>query len=141
MQTLPVHAARLARRSLVPFACACGLLLGCSVGPVRPMSSADSLTTDQALDRMQGRWRSTDDDRSVVEIDGDRVTSSYDGEVMDEGTLGFVESCPEGGEGLGFVIGGETGEGLCYYLVEVDEDRLEYSYAARGNTLAYRRIE
>lgn len=129
-------------RRLVVFACLGGLLLGCSSeGAPPPADSTPS--AERALALMQGRWRSTTDASVVLEIDGDGVTTHYDGEPLGEESLAFVDGCPgaPGGEGPFFTLSDETGDALCYHLTAVDDDLLEYTYLARGNTLTYTRIE
>lgn len=145
-----------AGRNLVLLVCAVGASLGCARDKA-PASSElaavsatpESLATtpapsaDEALARMQGRWRSTDDAKVVLEIAGDRVTSRYDGEVVDVSTIAFVASCPRpsGGNGHYFTLRDGVGDELCYHLTVVDDQLLEYSYVVRGSSLGYRRIE
>lgn len=127
-------------RTLAPLSCAVLLvLLGCATTGGSPADLTDRQT---ALDRMQGEWRSTDDPLSVIEISADRMISVYDGEELAVGTIEWVDRCPESvGDGLSFTVGNDEDGVLCYHLLRLDDDRLEYSYSARGNTLSYERVE
>jgi hypothetical protein len=129
-------------RRFVVLVCLGGLLLGCPREDALPPAESTP-SAERALTLMQGSWRSTTDASVVLEIEGDRVTSLYDGEVLQEDSLAFVDGCPgvPGGEGPFFTLSDGGGQALCYHLTVVDDGLLEYTFSARGNTLAYTRIE
>ncbi|WP_375436854.1 hypothetical protein [uncultured Hymenobacter sp.] len=107
-----------------------------------PTSGAPAKSTYQLL---QGKWQSTDDARSVIELKGHAYIDYYGGEPLDTAEFVLAQACPsEAGAGyLGdnerYLV--EPKEAMCWEVVGVDEESLELSYTARGNSLNYRKIK
>jgi hypothetical protein len=112
-----------------------------AAGPAIHQASAGQTT----YQRLQGKWQSTTDARSVIEFKEHQYIDYYDGEKL--GATAFVldRACP-GSAGAGhpgdnekYLV--EPKEDMCWEVIGVDENGLELSYTARGNTLNYRRVK
>jgi hypothetical protein len=95
--------------------------------------------------RLQGKWQSTTDARSVIEIKEHQYIDYYDGKQVGAAAFVLDRACP-GATGAGhpgdnenYLV--EPKEDMCWEIVGVDEVGLELSYTARGNTLNYRRMK
>jgi hypothetical protein len=102
-------------------------------------------TAKTTYQQLQGKWQSTTDARSVIEIKEHQYIDYYDGKQL--GTAAFIldRACP-GAAGAGhpgdnekYLV--EPKEDMCWEIVGVNEAGLELSYTARGNTLNYRRMK
>lgn len=96
------------------------------------------------LDMMQGRWVSSDDPQSVLEIKGSLETRIYGGEVVGTALISFADGCPDGvAMGSTVMVSRELGmppeDALCYAIDRVDGAQLEMMYLPRGNILSYAR--
>lgn len=104
--------------------------------------SATPYAHAERLAAMQGRWTSTDDPKSGVQVDGLIWADLYDGQEMGRSVIDIGESCAEeitdATEILQlYTIGSAEAGWLCYAVLSVTPDRMELSYLARGNTLAF----
>lgn len=101
---------------------------------------------DSAIDKslMQGKWVSAEDEKSFFTLTDDKLTMGYDGVEMTDGVITWVKSCEDSAADADSkyfsVVEGGTNT-MCYYLVSVSKDKLEYSNAARGNTLSFVRAK
>lgn len=91
---------------------------------------------------MQGEWVSVDDAKSRAQVTGLIWTDIYDGEEMGSWVMFIGEGCSDGSTATGtvlelFPIGPQDSATYCYSSLSVDEGRMELTYAARGNTLAF----
>lgn len=92
---------------------------------------------------LQGTWRSVDDAKSMMTIRDTTVTESYLGEEPSVSTLTIVADCTEQAPdraGPSFTFEDEAAGVRCFTLLEATGDYIAYSYAARGNTLAFNRV-
>lgn len=92
---------------------------------------------------LQGTWRSVDDARSMMTIRDTTVTESYLGEEPSVSTLTIVADCNDQAPdpaGPAFTFEDEAAGGRCFTLLESTGDYISYSYAERGNTLAFNRV-
>ena len=101
-----------------------------------PYAHADRLAA------MQGKWTSTDDPKAGVRVDGLIWADVCDGQEMRRSVIDIGDSCAEetteASEILQlFTIGAADAGWLCYSILSVTPDRMELSYLARGNTLAF----
>jgi hypothetical protein len=122
---------------------AAGNSIRSSAPKTAPMAPADSEPTTYQL--LQGKWQSTEDSLSVIEIREHQYIDYYDGKRL--GTAAFIldRTCP-GASGAGhpgdnekFLV--EPEEDMCWAVVSVDAESLELSYTARGNSLNYRKLK
>lgn len=96
-----------------------------------------------AIDKLQGRWRSRSDTSVSIEIQGHRFLSRYNETIVGHGVVTFVNNCEErvhDPQGEFFIVSDEA-DALCYHLTQVGDTLLEYVYLPRGTTLSYERIE
>tara|TARA_R110000787_G_scaffold244521_2_gene350437 strand:+ start:569 stop:961 length:393 start_codon:yes stop_codon:yes gene_type:complete len=92
---------------------------------------------------LQGTWRSVDDAKSMMTIRDTTVTESYLGEEPSVSTLKIVADCNEQAPdpaGPSFTFEDDSVGVRCFTLLDATSDYIAYSYAARGNTLAYNRV-
>ena len=106
----------------------------------QPAEAPAANGTEAAL---QGTWRSVDDARSMMTIRDTTVTESHLGEEPSVSALTAVADCdgqaPDPA-GPSFTFEDEAVGVRCFTLLDVSGDFVSYSYAARGNTLAYNRV-
>lgn len=92
---------------------------------------------------LQGLWRSSDDQKSSLEIIGSELRETYDGQFLSHEFLQISSSCAttlaESGPYLLLTDPENHENPRCFSLIHVDGERLELSYVGRGNTLNYRR--
>ena len=81
------------------------------------------------LEMMQGTWQSLEDPLNVFTISGDKMSSVYNDEPLGDETITVVTDCTA-----------MTPEARCFDIIDAGADRLDYSYSARGNTLAHKRM-
>lgn len=95
------------------------------------------------LDRLQGKWQSTEDSSSVIEIAENTWTDIYDG-AKDTGMhVDVMTACLDQGgtqdnNGNHLQVGGE--DGFCYSVDQINDDTLILMYLPRGNQLSYKRM-
>lgn len=91
---------------------------------------------------LEGTWISTEDSKSVLQVKGNDWTELYEGEKPDTYKFGFGDSClanpnaktnPNGKYITVFDVDGNR----CFFIVSVNDSKLELSYVGRGNTLKY----
>lgn len=125
-------------------------LAACSARPVgmdQAGAGSDPVMADapsvNAVDKLQGRWRSRSDTSISIEIQGHRFLSRYNETIVGSGVVTFVNNCEErlhDPQGEFFTVSDEA-DALCYHLTQVGDTLLEYVYLPRGTTLSYERIE
>ena len=114
-------------------------------GAPKTAATPPGATIKTTYQLLQGKWQSTEDAKSVIELNGHRYIDYYDGKQL--GTAAFVldRACPstpgagQPGDNEKFLV--EPQEDMCWEIVNVDDESLELSYTARGNTLNYRKIK
>jgi len=130
-----------AHMTLNPALClAFGLIGLAACSSPQPAESPAPVGTEAAL---QGTWRSVDDARSMMTIRDTTVTESYLGEEPSVSTLTIVADCNEQAPdpaGPSFTLEDEAVGVRCFTLLDATGDYISYSYAARGNTLAFTRV-
>lgn len=95
------------------------------------------------LDKLQGKWQSTEDSSSVIEIADNTWTDIYDG-AKDTGMhVDVMTACLDQGgtqdnNGNHLQVGGE--DGFCYSVDQINDDTLVLMYLPRGNQLSYKRM-
>jgi len=128
-------------------------LAACSPAPENPPAEpvaaepAPAVQTDEKaslLAMMQGTWQSLEDPMNVFTISGDQMSSVYNDEPIGDETITVVADCtamtPEA-EGMSFTLKGDADDApRCFDIIDAGADRLDYSYSARGNTLAHKRM-
>jgi len=105
------------------------------------LSAGEKETTYQSL---QGKWKSIDDEKSVIQFSGKKQIGIYDGKEVMTGSFKLYETSPVGEEdrenknGKYLVVHDQ--EDLFHYrILELTEKKLTLSYSPRGNTLRYER--
>jgi hypothetical protein len=126
---------------LRPICLALGIisLTACS----KPAVEAPPETPVDVRTALQGTWRSVDDVRSMMTIRDTTVIESYDGEALDTATLKIVADCDSVAPdpaGQYFTFEEPSAGVLCFALLDATGDHIAYSYAGRGNTLAFNRV-
>tara|TARA_R110001592_G_scaffold205014_2_gene455372 strand:- start:521 stop:919 length:399 start_codon:yes stop_codon:yes gene_type:complete len=126
---------------LKPALClAFGLIGLAACSSPQPAEAPAAIGTGTAL---QGTWRSVDDAKYMMTIRDTTVTESYLGEEPSVSTLTVVADCnaqaPDPA-GPSFTFEDESVGVRCFTLLEATGDQIAYSYAARGNTLAFNRV-
>lgn len=117
--------------------------------PAEPVAAepAPAVQTDEKaslLAMMQGTWQSLEDPMNVFTISGDQMSSVYNDEPIGDETITVVADCtamtPEA-DGMSFTLKGDADDApRCFDIIDAGADRLDYSYSARGNTLAHKRM-
>jgi hypothetical protein len=94
---------------------------------------------------LQGKWQSTQDTQSFLELKDHLYISSYAGEAADTAefilnrTCAANSSAEHSGNNERYLV--QPKESMCWEIVVVDEETLELSYTARGNSLIYRKVK
>jgi hypothetical protein len=106
-----------------------------------PPSQATKKTIYQLL---QGKWQSTQDTSSIIELKGRLHTDIYAGKRLHTAAFILDQACPAT-PGAGHPSDNEKHlvvptDGMCWEVVKVDEASLTLLYTKRGNTLNYRRM-
>lgn len=78
---------------------------------------------------IEGKWESTDDQKSVIEFRGSNKIDYYDDEIMSQEVYEIIDTNLK------------VGEDMEYTIIELTEDTLVLTYLARGNTLTYKKIK
>ena len=95
------------------------------------------------LARLQGKWQSDEDNSAIIEIKGDKFISYYGDKNVSAETIEFIDNAEDrqpDPDGEYFIVKGEF-DAMIYYLVELSESKLEYTFSERGNTLKYTKLE
>ncbi|MBU2584956.1 MAG: hypothetical protein KKH32_06465 [Bacteroidetes bacterium] len=111
---------------------------------VENRSNATAQNTLQGnIAKLQGKWKSNDDSAFTIEIIDNKFISMYNNKISETEIIKFVNNAEERLEdpdGEYFILKSELDE-LCFYLINVNQKQLEYSYVSRGNTLSFTKIE
>jgi len=95
------------------------------------------------LSKLQGKWQSTEDSASIVEIIDNTWTDIYDNERDTGINFDIMTACIEQNgkvdeNGSYLQVGGS--DGFCYSVDDISDARLVLMYLPRGNTLSYNRM-
>jgi hypothetical protein len=108
-----------------------------------PPKTATEKKNKTIFESLSGKWQSVDDKKNSIEFKEHSYSEYYDGKIIEENKFLLDKACP-GEEGSGssgdnekYLVVGD----MCWYIIKVDEDNLELSYTARGNTLIYKKIK
>lgn len=112
------------------------------VAQVAKIELAPRDAISDSLDMMQGRWISTEDAQSKLDITGSLQSSGYGGEEPRQSLMTFPGACPDGGQTDGTTLvvqelGTPPEDALCYDILALSNDRMELMYLPRGNILSY----
>lgn len=112
------------------------------VAQVAKIELAPRDAISDSLDMMQGRWISTEDAQSMLDITGSLQTSGYGGEEPRQSLMTFPGACPDGGETDSTTLvlqelGTPPEDALCYDILALSNDRIELMYLPRGTILTY----
>ncbi len=127
--------------TLQPALCLALGLIGLTACSSPQSSEAPAPATTQTA--LQGTWRSVDDAKSMMTIRDTTVTESYLGEEPSFSSLTVVTDCNDqvpDPAGQSFTFEDEAVGVRCFTLLDATGDFISYSYAARGNTLAFNRV-
>ncbi|OQW92400.1 MAG: hypothetical protein BWK79_14745 [Beggiatoa sp. IS2] len=91
---------------------------------------------------MQGKWQSTEDKKSVIEIADHHYIDYYEGKLVNKVTFEILSACKvdngkvqDRGEYL------ETADESCYHIDAVTSQELTLMYLPRGNLLVYKKLK
>jgi len=99
---------------------------------------------DSKTSALEGNWVSTDDPKSELHIKGNEWIEVYKGEKPETTKFATGDSClandkvktnPKGK----YITVFDKDESRCFYIVNVNDSKLELSYVGRGNTLTYKK--
>lgn len=99
---------------------------------------------DSKTSALEGNWVSTDDPKSELQIKGNEWIEIYKGEKPETTKFATGDSClandkvktnPKGK----YITVFDKDESRCFYIVNVNDSKLELSYVGRGNTLTYKK--
>lgn len=97
---------------------------------------------------LQGKWQHTDDLDNILVFDGDKRKEIADGiDEWQEEAFILSDHCQnptDADNGIPaerdrYITCPESD--MCWYIVEIDQEKLSLSYMGRGNTLNYIRVE
>jgi hypothetical protein len=93
---------------------------------------------------LEGNWVSTQDVKSQIQVTSGNWIETYDKEKPDTFKFGLGDSClanpgaktnPNGK----YITVFDSGDYRCFYIIDVNDSKLDLSYVGRGNTLSYKR--
>jgi len=95
------------------------------------------------LSKLQGKWQSTEDNASIVEITDNTWTDIYDNERDVGMNFDIMTACLEQDgkvdeNGSYLQVGGD--DGFCYNVDDINNTHLVLMYLPRGNILTYNRM-
>jgi len=92
---------------------------------------------------LQGKWKSTDDPKAVIEFKNQYFIDYYGNEKFGENKFWLDKACPdqEGSGNPGVNERHLISDEMCWYIYYIDKNKLELTYLARGNTLTYKKIK
>lgn len=99
---------------------------------------------DSKTSALEGNWVSTDDPNSELKVKGNEWIEIYKGEKPETTKFATGDSClvndkaktnPKGK----YITVFDKDESRCFYIVNVNDSKLELSYVGRGNTLTYKK--
>ncbi len=93
---------------------------------------------------LQGKWVSLEDPQSRITVHGSELTDFYGAEKVATSVLTVDSACADGSAGGDTVLNlvdmnNRQDAPICWSVDEVTPDRLNFTYAARGNPLTFRR--
>jgi hypothetical protein len=96
---------------------------------------------------LQGRWQSVDDAKSLIEIEGGRLTNIYGGKKLDDREFAYVadcktNACPGAASDHGCFTSAGKMDIECFSIVSISEKMLELTLAGgAGKTLRYKKTK
>lgn len=99
---------------------------------------------DSKTSALEGNWVSTDDPKSELQVKGNEWIETYKGEKPETTKFATGDSClandkaktnPKGK----YITVFDKDDSRCFYIVSVNDSKLELSYVGRGNTLTYKK--
>jgi len=93
---------------------------------------------------VEGNWVSTDDPKSEIQVKDSDWTEIYSGEKPETFKFGVGDSClanpnAKTNEKGKYITVFDKDDNRCFYIVNVNDSKLELSYVGRGNTLTYKK--
>jgi hypothetical protein len=93
---------------------------------------------------LEGNWVSTDDPNSELQIKGNNWVEIYKGEKPETTKFAIGDSCLANDKAIKnakgkYITVFDKDESRCFYIVNVNDSKLELSYVGRGNTLSYKK--
>jgi len=107
-----------------------------------PKETIKEVDTKNTL--LEGNWVSTDDPNSEIQVKGNDWIEIYKGEKPESTKFATGDSClandkaktnPKGK----YVTVFDKDDSRCFYIVNVNDTKLELSYVGSGNTLTYKK--
>ena len=99
-------------------------------------------TASGTTGQLQGTWRSEDDSLHTLTFEGNLMIMGYEGQETGEPENYVVgQTCPDvpdaitpNGKGRYLSV---PDAGRCYFIIKLNDQRLQMSFVGRGNTLRY----
>jgi hypothetical protein len=117
---------------------------------VEELDMDNSLALDSfAIEYLQGKWQSLEDEASFMVIEGDRMKNYYGGmdDELDNEMIMISDTCMNEADSVNDLPEEKNrylsnpNLDMCWYIESVDNISLSLIYMATGNTLTYRRVE
>ncbi|MCU0444622.1 MAG: hypothetical protein MUE85_06850 [Microscillaceae bacterium] len=103
----------------------------------------DADTPEAISQKLQGKWRSLDDAKSIVEFSGEFRLDIYEKEQLTKEKFSIAKACPESenpnlkSDKFEYIVA----EDMCWSIDTLDDKNLILMYTARGNILRYEKIK
>lgn len=109
-------------------------------------SAQTEISVSKTISMMQGQWRSLDDPKNTLSIDGLSAVNSYEGGPSSTARIATVSDCTAmttDDMGAYFTLTDVEDPSFvnCYYLISADDNGLTFSFLPRGNTLSFERMK
>jgi len=114
-------------------------------------STKDTTTKKEAVKEteikntiFEGTWISTEDSKSRVQVKANNWIELYEGEKTDTFKFAIGDSClaninAKANTGGKYITVFDPDGNRCFFVVNVNDAKLELSYVGRGNTLTYKK--
>jgi hypothetical protein len=100
--------------------------------------------TEQKNTQLEGTWISTEDAKSSIEVKSNTWKELYTGEKTEEFRFATGDTCLANADSKSntngkYITVFDPDGNRCFYIVTVNDSKLELSYVGRGNTLTYKK--
>jgi hypothetical protein len=99
---------------------------------------------EQKNTQLEGTWISTEDSKSSIEVKSNIWKELYTGEKPEEFKFATGDTCLANANSKSnpngkYITVFDPDGNRCFYVVTVNDTKLELSYVGRGNTLTYKK--
>jgi hypothetical protein len=106
-------------------------------------ADSQSITPEEISKKLQGKWRSLDDAKSIIVFEGEYHIDIYEKEELEKEKFSIAKACPPSenpnlkSDKYEYLVVGD----MCWSIDTLDEKNLILMYTARGNILRYEKIK